>query len=279
MTRLGLNKDAAAYAKREGIRTFTVEGLSADGLNSMIIEAVQTTIFYRCKISEFIAFQQNPDQKPDHHLCSLFEESGSYVGTSADLIWFSWYNGHPPMEIGEYTVSININGKYHQLDSNEVKVPLKKITAVLNVDALAISFHGEGNLHLMRSETDKKVEKFSGKVRIPLSAGELPTLNFRTKKELKDYQSQFKGIHFLSSVKLPRIDAMSCYWPPTKQTIEKMEKLVRPYLAGEVKERPIFSAQETEGTQINSFFSDFDESWQKYFREVIIARKLSLVIE
>lgn len=274
VSRLGYKKGIVEYAKSLGIRTLSIEGLSNDGLSSILYQAFQSNIYYCCRIQEIIIFPTEPSEDLGHHLYSLFEE-GSYVGNLSDMIWLSWHNGYPPTKAGVWELEININGKYHQLEKGK-KIPIDKVVAFLEVSANVVTFEGSGNFHKLLKAENMAIEKFHGTMKFEKQVGDFPVLNFKTEQELSNYVKSKGGMHIQNLVRLNKIDVGTCYWPPSSNALKQIEVLTKPFLEGEVSEKPMITTGQTEGQKLNAFADGIDESWLKYYRETIFGRGMEI---
>ncbi len=87
---------AIERAKAKGLRLFLLDGLAADRVSSLILDATQCLIFIHASVSA----PSGP--------WAFVDEAGNECGTVYDLVWERWLAGEPPSILGPYQVEVTI---------------------------------------------------------------------------------------------------------------------------------------------------------------------------
>lgn len=217
----GFTSGAIAYAKKFGIQTLVLKGLSRDRLRSEISSAIQHNIYLVPRVEEFTVQNEAGAAEYDWQFFIFTDENKQMVGTVTDLIFNKWRNNEIPDQIGEHTFEMEIPQGWLQFYKGE-KIEPQKITARITILAAVITIDGSAeNFHLFNAET-RKMEKFNAQVKFrQFQKGEVVPLQvFAAEQELSDFIEKSGNIRLTVKTKLLRIIVGDSYYPLSRHVAE-----------------------------------------------------------
>ena len=219
----GFTEDALRLARKEGIKTLVLTGLSEDRLKSEISSAIRHNIFLIPRIGEITVTNEISQAEYDYQFFIFADEHKKPTGTIIDLLFNKWINGEISEQIGKHLVEIQVPVNWFQFYKGEPITPLK-ISAEISVLAVAMSIDGEAEKHSLIDAQTKKLEKLNTQVNFRnFKNGEIiPLIHFTTEEELKDFVDSSEDTRLTIKTKLPRIISNNRYYPFSEFVADKI---------------------------------------------------------
>lgn len=216
-------KDALRLAKKEGIKTLVLKGLSEDRLKSKISSAIRHNIFLIPTIQNVSVINECSQAEYDYQFFIFADENNRPIGTIIDLLFNKWINGEISEQLGTHSVEIQVPINWFQFYKGESVSPLK-ITADFSVLAVAMTIDGEAEKHFLFDAQTKQLEKSNTQVTFRnFKEGEvIPILHFTTEEELKDFTDKSEDIRLTIKTRLPRIISNNRYYPFSQFVADKL---------------------------------------------------------
>ncbi len=210
----GFTKDALRLAKKEGIKTLVLEGLSESRLKSEISSAIQHNIFLIPRIEEISVINDISQAEYDYQFFVFEDKNKRPTGTIVDLIFNKWINGEISEQLGKHSIEMQVPKNWYQYYKGQEIEPMK-ISAELSVLAVAMTINGKAEKHVLFDAQTKKLEKFNTQVNFqPLKEGEvIPLIHFTSEEELKNFVDNSEDTRLTIKTRLPRIISNNKYYP------------------------------------------------------------------
>lgn len=229
----GFTDGAIKRAKKAGIKTLVLKGLSKDRLKSEISSAIQHSVFLIPRIDE-ISVTNNIEYKGGHEqafLSMVFtDEKHEPVGFAPDLFFNKWRNGDIPALLGLYDIELEVPQGWLQFYEGE-PVDLQKITGKVTVMAVVISIDGNAENHFLLDAETQKFEKFTSNVNFNhFQPGQVVPLKvFSTEQELGDFINSSSDIRLTVKTELPRLIMRNMYYPLSETVAHKVFEQMKTY--------------------------------------------------
>lgn len=143
----GYYESAVERATEVGMKTLIITETDLHLVPIRISTALQTVVFMICFYRGFSFETQEPAQRDEsiQHL-TFFDRSGHMHATAADLIWWGWMQGHPPLQCGmyEYNLSVPSEWMFHADGSPNTACNFK---VKLEVRAFVMQLQGSIGTH------------------------------------------------------------------------------------------------------------------------------------
>ena len=247
----GYTEGATRRAKEEGINAFTLVGLTKEGLSAVLLEAFQAVVFLMAEISqltieyaESLSYAQNP--------YIFFSSSGLFYGFLHDFVWELWVRNKIPSSIDEHLIELDITPGMHQIVDGKLE-PIKSISVKVRITGLVITIPGKAEQYLLVNPSDKTIDR--GKVNVVFEASNspYPVEAIHTEEELKALMRRPGVVKIENRVRLPRIRAEKCYWPPSERVRSLMQERVQALQSGKTPDQEI-DISEIEGTDLSAIW-------------------------
>lgn len=219
-------KDAVRRARKEGIRTLLLRGLSADGLKASISTAAfQSHVFLLARVAEVTYFTKEPDTLP--HIPLFADASGQLCGTVPHLIAQAWEAGKIPATVGVYDLTIPIPDGWRPFVSTGQPVDLLKpeIYTRVRVTAFAFTIEGKAEEYALVDFTTSRPEKVGVRAFFDATGERYALTPFESEAELESYLASHKGIRIVTRVKVPKIHYLPAYWPLSRRAAMRFLEL------------------------------------------------------
>jgi len=249
----GFTEGAIAYARKIGIRTLTLKGLSKDRLRSEIKAAIQHTIFLIPRVEELSVINGASEAEYDWQFFVFTDEEKNIVGTVTDLVFNKWRNGEIPETIGEHPFEMEVPKGWFQFYKGEKMHP-QKITARMTVLAVVITIDGNAENFLLLNADTEAMEKMNTQLTFrQFEEGEVvPLTIFSDAQELDNFIEKSGDIRLTVKTNLPRIIIRNMYYPLSKHVAQvvfgQMQKYGPDYnqITQEQFQEEIFRASEND---------------------------------
>jgi hypothetical protein len=94
------------------------------------------------------------------------------------------------------------------------------------------------------------------------SSPEYPVTIFKTEDELRTYMEKAHTVNVsIGRLRLPRIHAGPCYWPPSEHTAEKLRILITAFLEGSIPDPRPIDIRMLEGTNMRTMWEPMVQGW------------------
>jgi hypothetical protein len=209
----GFTKGALERAKKVGMRTFLLTGLTKDRLSAAIDQAFQAVIHLWLAVTETSLINDISAIKDFHDLTIFYDDQGQVVGSPLDLVWRDWFRGRIPHAAGHHELSIELPASWRNVVDGAESIP-SQVRAKVIVYAIVVSFTGHATRHAL-------VDADTGIVnRLHLGSSfdsHQPSLKiFDSEAELTEFLTTFQAVvHIKSRSRLPRIQWGDVLWPPS----------------------------------------------------------------
>ncbi len=242
----GFTKDALRLAKKEGIITLVLKGLSEDRLKSELSSAIQHNIFLIPRIEKVSVINEISQAEYDYQFFIFTDENKRPTGTIVDLLFNKWINGEISEKLGNHSVEMQVPVNWFQFYKGESISPMK-ILAEVSILAVAITIDGIAEKHLLFDAQTKTIEKFNTQVNFRhFKEGEvIPLTHITSEQELKDFVEKSATTRLTFKTKLPRIILNKTYYPFSQSVADKVFR------------------------QLSKFGSDFNGITQEKFDELL----------
>ena len=229
----GFTDGAIKRAKKAGIKTLVLKGLSKDRLKSEISAAIQHSVFLIPRIDE-ISIVNNIEYKGGYEqawLSAVFtDDKQELVGFVSDLFFNQWRNGGIPASLGLHDIELDVPQGWLQFYEGEA-VNLQEITGKVTVMAVVISIDGNAENHFLFDAETKKFEKSTTNINFnAFQPGQVVPLKvFSTEQELADFVNASSDIRLTVKTKLPRLIMRNMYYPLSETAARKVFKQMKDY--------------------------------------------------
>ena len=263
---LGIFVSASRYesgaierAKSVGLRTLLLKD-SSDELSEVVKTAYQSKIYLQLTITNVQNSNNIPGPAGAGEMLFFKDESGKVCGSVADLVWKEWISGKLSSQIGNHEVSLSLPSDWRQIVNGKV-AKVNGIKVSYQVAGYVISFQGTVSLYNLVNAADSNIEKSQTVASFSSPAGKYPIIPFKSEDELAIFKNGAKGINIIvGRFRLPRIVWYAMYWPPSKNTIQKLNKRIIDTLKrGEDFDLNSISLIEVEGDDLSAIWEPIIE--------------------
>ncbi len=229
----GFTDGAIKRAKKAGIKTLVLKGLSKDRLKSEISAAIQHSVFLIPRIDE-ISVINNIEYKGGYEqafLSMVFtDEKHDLVGFVSDLFFNKWRNGDIPASLGLHDIELEAPQGWCQFYENE-PVDLQRITGNVTVMAVVISIEGDAENHFLLDAETQRFEKLNTNLNFNRFQPEqvVPLKVFSTEQELSHFINSSSDIRLTLKTKLPRLIMRNMYYPLSETVAHKVFEQMKTY--------------------------------------------------
>jgi len=257
----GYTKGAIERAKKEGIRTLILTGLTEDRLSVELQAAFQAVVYLLPVVGAEVEAQVAHTEFPGQMMV-FYDQSGNTCGTVLDLIWERWQEGHPPSSIGEHRYKLEIPSGWHQVVDGEANL-VKGITAIVQVQGLVITIPGQSSHHLLVDAKDQKVERFGTSVSFDTSKSKYRVRTFTSEDELNKFiEDQPEDVKLtMGRIRVPRVRYGPLFWPPSKRVAGVLSGLTEDYITGKITE---LRTEDLAGIEGNDLSVAWEPIWSGY---------------
>jgi hypothetical protein len=263
----GYTKTAIDRAQKAGIKLLKLEGLTKDRLSAAVIEAFQS-IVYLLEVTREITLTNNVDeQMTEIEFHTFYNSEGQCCGMPADLIWERWYyDGEPASSLGEYQMQFSVPDGWHQIVDGQ-RIPLLSMTAKVHVVGCVVTRPGKAEYLSLIDASTLALERTMINVSFDESRSEYPVAIFKTEDELRAYMEKAHNVNVsIGRIRLPRIAAGPCYWPPSKRAAEKLRTLMTAFLEGSIPDPRPIDTRMLEGTDMRTVWEPMVQGWSSVER-------------
>jgi hypothetical protein len=258
----GYTKAAIDRAQKSGIKLLKLEGLTKDRLSAAVVEAFQSIVYLLEVIREITLTSNAEEQMTDIEFHTLYNSEGQWCGMPADLIWERWYyDGEPASSLGEHQMQFHVQGGWHHIVDGQ-KVPLLSMTAKVHVVGCVVTLPGKAEHLSLVDASTWALERTMINLSFDESSPEYPVTIFKTEDELRTYMEKAYTVNVsIGRLRLPRIHAGPCYWPPSEHTAEKLRILITAFLEGSIPDPRPIDIRMLEGTNMRTMWEPMVQGW------------------
>lgn len=257
----GYTEGAIERAQKEGIRVFTLEGLTKEGLSAILYEAFQAVVFLIADLAQ-LTIEYAEETGCSEHPYMFFNDKGEFCGYLHHFIWDAWRKGLLPFSIGEHPLDLQVPPNLYHMINEELKL-IESINIKLQITGFVIGFPGRAEHFLLLDAANKSLERTKLSVNFDTPEGRYPVTAIRTEEEMKFFLERPEAIKVINRVRLPRMRTdRGVYWPPSDRMLSVMFEKVRAYQASETPELAFEDLGQFEGTDLSTAWEPISE---KYF--------------
>jgi len=242
--------EATRYAKRVGIRTLLLSGLSKDRLLSEITRAAQSIVYLVPIMTRVEVRNDFPAVAHAGDLYALYDEEGQYRGTVLDLVWWLWRIGHIPARVGEHDMDVPLPGRCHNMIGG-APYHIDGVGVTVKIVGLVVTFVGQGRRHALSRSDDGTIDKFKLHVDFDVTQAPSTLRSFETEDDLRVYIEGTGQFRLIQRVMVPRITFEMAYWPPSARVLQLVADRMQAYEAGNIPDPRPFDFAELEGHDIS----------------------------
>jgi len=245
-------KGAINRAAEAGVRLLEYKDVTSE-LNKQIIFAFQSLIYLLLSITKLQVTSNIIGPSPAGEVLFFKTGDGKLCGSVPDLIWMRWKKGFIPETLGKHELEIEVpTGWHHFIQGKSSQI--SSIKAEVLVSAHVLTFPGTVFGHHIVPQGLSKPEKWQIGAEFSPPLGKQPIVKFTEEDDLKVYiESKKSVIQTISRYRLPRIQLLSLYWPPSVKTLKKLKALVSASIEkGEPFDLTKFNILDIEGDDLSS---------------------------
>ena len=253
----GYTKGAIERARKAGIRTLVLTGLTKDRLSAEVERAFQSMVYLFAEI-----FQLQPE-RAEHELttvdeflelCGYYDTDGVLQDVLPDIVWRSWMEGSMSSEVGKHKLRFDLPEGWHNIVDGKT-VPARPLSVVIRVVGFVVTFSGEARHHTLLDAANEGTERWLTDLAFDGSLEpSYPMRAFGTEEELHEYLEKQESVKIVGRLRLPRIKAGAMYWPASERTTKKLAEIRKAYEAGEIPDPRPLEFAEIEGMDLNTVF-------------------------
>jgi Restriction endonuclease len=245
---------AIERARKAGIKTLVLTGLTKDRLSAAVERAFQSMVYLFVEVTQLQVVNEVSTVEEFAELSIFYDADGVPRATLGDMVWQAWVEGLVSSDLGEHELRFEVPEGWHNVVDGKT-VPAIAISAVIRVVGLVATFSGEARQHTLFDAANKRAERWLTDVAFDGSLEpSYPMRGFGTEEELREYLESQKAVRVVGRLKMPRIRVGALYWPPSERTTKKIAEIMKAYEAGEIDDPRPLKFTEIEGTDLNAVF-------------------------
>jgi hypothetical protein len=260
-TQLGIYVSTSDYtggaierARKAGIRTLGLTGLTKDRLSAAVERAFQSMVYLFADTAQLQVENEVPTVEEFAELCIFYDADGVPRATLGDMVWQAWVEGLVSSDPGEHELRFQVPDGWHSVVDGK-KVPAGALSAVIRVVGFVATFSGEARQHTLFDAANKRAERWRTDLAFDGSLEpSYPMRVFWAKEELREYLESQKAVRVVGRLRLPRIRVGPMYWPPSERTTKKVGEIMEAYKAGKIPDPRPLKFAEIEGMDLNTVF-------------------------
>jgi hypothetical protein len=250
----GYTGGAIERARKAGIRTLVLTGLTKDRLSAAVTRAFQSMVYLFADIAQLQVQNEVSTVEEFADLSIFYDADGVPRATLGDMVWRAWVEGSVPSDLGEHELSFQVPDGWHNVVDGK-KVPARTVSAVIRVVGFVVTFSGEARQHTLFDAANKRAERWMTDLAFDGSLEpSYPMRDFGAEEELREYLEKQEAVKVVGRLRLPRIRAGAMYWPPSERTTKKVGELMEAYKAGKIPDPRPLKFAEIEGMDLNTVF-------------------------
>lgn len=250
----GYTGGAIERARKDGIKTLVLTGLTKDRLSAAVTRAFQSMVYLFAEITQLEVENEVSTVEEFAELSAFYDHDGVLRATFPDLVWQAWVKGSVSSSLGKHELRFRVPEGWHNVVGGK-RVPAVALSGVIRVVGFVVTFSGEAREHTLFDAANKRDERWLTDLAFDGSLEpRYPMRGFRTEEELREYLEKQEAVRVVGRLRLPRIRVQAMYWPPSERTTKKLGKLMEAYEAGEIPDPRPFNFAEIEGTDLNTVF-------------------------
>jgi Restriction endonuclease len=256
----GYTKDAIENATQDGIRTFTLKGLTEEVLHASIIEAFHSLVYLFCQVR--VVYITTLSETYNLLQAPFYDVNGKQCGGLGDLIWQKWISERLLLPLGTHELPLELPAGWNFVIDSHV-IPVLSMLAVVDVAGLFGSHTGQatGGFYSLERASNNVVDRNLFEVTLDVSSSDYVLMWVHSEDELQRLLERNEATQVHHRIKLPRIVAGGIYWPPSERVWKRMNERMRGFEAGELPDPRPFNFQEMEGLSIRTAFEPI---WEGY---------------
>lgn len=246
---------AITRARKAGIRTLVLTGLTKNRLSAEVTKAFQSMVYLFAEIVKFQVQNELSSVEDFAELSILYDAEGNPQTTIPDMAWRAWVDGSAPSELGEHELRFEVPEGWRNIADGRTS-PVGPLSATIRVAGFVVTFSGEARRHTLFDAANKQPERSRTSVSFDGStAPGYPVRGFEAEEDLREYLGNPEAPRtIVGRLRMPRIRLSATYWPPSERTTKKMVDLMQAYEAGEIPDPRPLKFDEVEGTDLSTMF-------------------------
>lgn len=250
----GYTGDAIERARKAGIRTLVLTGLTKDRLSAAVETAFQSMVYLFADIARLQVENEVSTVEGFAELSSFYDADGVLRDTLPHMVWRTWVERAVSSDLGEHELRFQVPDGWHNVVDGK-KVPARAISAVIRVVGFVVTFSGKARQHTLFDAANKRAERWMTDLAFDGSLEpSYPMRGFWAEEELREYLEKQEAVKLVGRLRLPRIRAGAMYWPPSERTRKKVGEIMEAYKAGKIPDPRPLKFAEIEGMDLNTVF-------------------------
>lgn len=251
----GYTGGAVKRAKKAGIKTLVLTGLTKDRLSAEVTKAFQSMVYLFAEINKFQLQNELSSVDEFAELSILYDAEGVPQTTIPDMAWQAWVDGSAPSELGEHELPFEVPEGWQNIADGKTS-RIGPLSALIRVWGFVVTFSGEARRHSLFDAGNKRVERSRSSVSFDgRTAPGYPVRAFEAEDELREYLEDPEAPRtIVGRLRMPRIRLSASWWPPSERTMKKTVELMQAYEAGEIPDPRPLKFDEIEGMNLSSVF-------------------------
>lgn len=135
----GYTGGAVERARKVGIRTLVLTGLTKDRLSRAVERAFQSMVYLFAEIVSFRVQNELSSVEDFAELSILYDAEGVPQTTFPDMIWQAWVDGSAPSELGEHELSFEALEGWQSIADGKTS-PVGPLSATIRVAGFVVTF-------------------------------------------------------------------------------------------------------------------------------------------
>ena len=273
ISRSGYTKGAIDRAQVAGIKPLVFRDIADEKLNAVLNEAIQSVVYLLLDVKSISII--NNVQDPADDIYFFYDDNGKICGTTTDLVWLNWKNGHMPEKIGQHKIELKVPERWNQIIKDKIE-PIMSAEAEVIVYGLLIMISGTvSDYTLLDHDTDEINRRFM-EASFDTSKGDYSVEVFDSEDSLKEKIQRYKISISLGREKLPRIKFGAIYWPPSLHTISQLSKLSHIVRDGKIIDPSQFTLENIEGSSLDAIWEPIYSKYLEFFKKEMRATDTGL---
>lgn len=213
-------KGAISRAKKVGMQTLVLTGLTQDRVAAAVEDAFQAAIHLWLVVTKISVVNGISSIDTPEQLAIFYDTEGKIIGSLADLIWRKWFVGEIPATAGEHPVVLELPLGWRHVIRGSESIP-DQMHAKVHVHAFVTTFPGAANRHTLVDAASGQVSRM--RVNATFNRGPASVEAFASEEALQQSLSKTQaGLTVKTRSRLPRIQVRDTLWPPSAKLIEAL---------------------------------------------------------
>lgn len=222
----GYTKGAISRAKDAEIEALILKGIR-DKLQDAVHKAFQSVVYLLLSITN-IGVRNNIGGTAQTHEVFFFRDKDEKLcGSIPDLVWVEWIKRTIPENLGLHNLNLELPDGWFQIIDGKI-ADVYEITAEVRISGHVIVIPGSVRHNELINASTEKVTKWEIETSFKLPSGTSPVKSYTSNDELRKFLDEnIADVKIVvGNYRLPRIQWMALYWPPSEKAMKKLLQLL-----------------------------------------------------